>query len=152
MKRRTVLAGIGVAATGGCLKRDVYGVLKPGVILNGIYITNYVPEEKVVEVVLEDSEETYVEREVVAEAGEWGKENGVKVLRGGATLECDWPADQRHFSAKARLEGSSEWVAIEPSYKYEEKCEFFRFVVEDWGLDATTSPCRSRGYKCGYNE
>lgn len=150
MKRRNLLAGITVVSLSGCLGSGSSDESKNGAILNGVVITNFLSEDKKVEIVIQDKEETHVNKEVVAEAGEI--DDSDNRYYGGAVLQCEWPETPGVYTGRARLKGDSEWASIETTDKYDEGCEHFEFVIGDNGIDPTTRPCRGHAYACGYDE
>jgi len=150
MKRRNLLAGIGAVAGAGCLDSGLSGRSGSGVVLNGVVITNYLNEDETVEIVIEAEEETYVDKEVVAEAGEVDRNDNR--YYGGVVLKCEWPETPGVYTARVRLEGDSEWVEIETTDEYDDGCEHFEFVIEDHGLDVTARPCRNHEYGCDHDE
>lgn len=134
----------------GCVGDGFAGWTGGDAVLNGIVINNFTQQDRTVEIVVEDAERTYVDREVVAAAMEYDRAEDR--MYGGATLACDWPGTSGTYRARARLAGETEWVAIESTDEYDEGCELFEFVVEDYGLDVTARPCRGQAYACGYDE
>lgn len=150
MRRRNLLAGIGTAAVGGCLGNSSPSESGSGVVLNGVVITNFVSKDETIEIVIEDEVETYVDKVVVAEAGEFDRDDDR--YYGGAVIECEWPETPGIYTVRARPEGDSEWIEIETTDEYDDGCEQFEFVLEEHGLEVTTRPCRGHEYACGHDE
>lgn len=150
MKRRSLLAGLGAISVAGCLGNGAPTESGSGVILNGVVITNFLNEDKTVEIIIKDQQETYIDKEVLAKAGKFdSKENR---YYGGAILNCEWPASPGSYTARARLNGKSTWVEIETTGEYEDNCEQFEYVIEENGLTVTSRSCKGHAYACGYNE